>query len=257
MKREGRRLSRRRIRITAKHWTAIPTKCFEDVLPMMRRRQAATVYLALYHRVWHTKGKRVGASLTDLAKWTGLDSRTVAKCVRFLEWRRFIMREEKGTLHSHSDLPIWKVPATRFDMKSEGWVPVPSFLITHYLKAHSACLLLPLLLYHQNFHKRNDCYPSVMRLAFMTGCWSKRMVYESLRLMGDPDKWDQLGAGLPVPVEIIRRRVVQLRKWIRHYRVRAVYYHRESKRDLPALYLTKEFSKSFGIRGKSAPTPVR
>jgi hypothetical protein len=218
---------------------------------MMRCRYAASVYLALYHRAWRTKGKRVGASLTDLAKWTGLDYRTLAKCIKFLEWRRFIVREEKGTLHSHSDLPIWKVPATRFDMKSEGWVPVPSFLIAHYLKAHRACLLLPLLLYHQNIYKQNDCYPSVVRLALMTGCWSQRMVYESLHLMSNSEKWDQLGTGLPLPVEIIRRRVAQFKKWIRHYRVRAVYFHRESKRDLPVLYLTKEFSKAFGIREKS------
>ena len=247
----SKRLSRRRIRISAKNWTAISTTFFDDILPMTRRPHAATVYLALYHRAWHTKKKRFGASLKQLSEWTGLDYRTVARCIKYLEWRRFIIRVMPGTRHSASDLPIWKIPATQFDMKKEGWVPVPSFILTDYLPAHSACLLLPLLLYYQNMRKQNECYPSVSTLHIMLGCWSSRMVYDALKLLGDHEAWDRLGTGLPVPIEIIRRRVGENRYWRRFYRVRAIYYHRDTPRELPVLYLTKEFSKAFNIGGKS------
>lgn len=245
-------LSRRRIRISASRWTAISTTVFEDVFPLMRRRHAGTLYLVLYHRAWHNKGKVIGASLKDLSEWTGLDIRTVNKCLKYLEWRRFIIRIEHGTLHSSSDLPIWEVPAARFDMKSEGWVPVPSFILTEYLKAHHACLLLPLLLYYQNMRKQNECYPSVATLHRMLGCWSKRMVYESLQLLSEPDRWRRLGIKLLLPIEIVYRRTGTSRSWRRFYRVAAIYYHRERKGSLPVLFLTKNFSQALGIPGASA-----
>jgi hypothetical protein len=247
MKPARRRLSPQRIRIGARHWTAVATKVFEDVLPMIRRHHAATVFLALYHRAWHMKRKKIRASLKNVSDWTGLDYRTVRECLKYLEWKRFIICRSPGTLRSSSDVPVWEIPATKFNMKKEGWVPVPSFIFTDYLLAHSACQLLPLLLYYQNMRKLNECFPSVSTLRRMLGCWSERMVYDALKLLiGD---WDLLGTGLPVPVEIARRSKVGLRN--RYYSVRAVYYDYETMGDLPVLFLTKEFSKVFNISGKS------
>ena len=245
----SRRLSVRRIWIAAKHWTPIPTTVIDDVLPMLRRHHAATVYLVLYHRAWHTKRKSIAASLTVLSRWTGLDYRTVDKCLRYLEWRRFIGCKNTGTLRSSTDLPIWEIPATKCDMTREGWVPVPSVIFTEYLPAHPSCLLLPVLLYYQNMRKRNECYPSVTTLRLMLGIWSERRVYDSLKVLSKD--WDLLGTGLPVPLRITLRPASGFRKWRRYYSVSAVYYDYETMGDLPVLFMTKEFSTAFNLGDKS------
>jgi hypothetical protein len=52
---------------------------------------------------------------------------------------------------------------------------------------------------------------------------------------------------LPLPLSISRAPGSKPDTWNRHYQVRAVYYHRDSKKSLPELYLTKEFSQFFKI----------
>ena len=149
------KLAKRRIHIPARHWTAFSTRVFESVLLNLRGRHSALVYLVLYHHAWHSQKKKVHASMATIAKWCGLDYRTVRKCIRELEFKRYIVRTSKGTARSRNDLPAWRIPATEFDMRKEGWVPVPTFMITSYLPVCPACTLLPLLLYYQNRTSKN------------------------------------------------------------------------------------------------------
>jgi hypothetical protein len=245
----------KRIRMRPQHWTAVATAVFTDVLPMMRRRHAATVYLVLYHYAWHTKEKTVDASMKGLCRGTGLDGRTVNACIRYLEWRRFIIRVVRGTPRSIEDLPVWQIPAARFNMRKAGWVPVPSLIFTDYLPVHSACVLLPLLLYYQNIAKQNECYPSVHTLRLMLGCWSVRMVYTALALLSKPARWDRVGPKLLLPLEVMHRRVENSKRVRHSYRVRAVNYHRENKWKPRVLYISREFQEFFDIHGDESPLP--
>ena len=252
------KLAKRRVHIPARHWTALSIRVFDSVLLNLRGRHSALVYLVLYHHAWHNERKKVHASLVTVAKWCGLDYRTVEKCIRELEFKRFITRTSKGTLRSRMDLPSWKIPAADFDMREEGWVPVPSFIITDYLPACAACTLLPLFLYYQNIQKLNYSWPSTLTLSQLAGWFSlsRRRVYDALTLMSDEKKWKKLGTGLPLPLSISRAPGSKPDTWSRHYQVRAVYYHRESKKSLPELFLTKEFSKFFEIKAESGPKPL-
>ena len=227
-------------------WTAFSIRVFRNILWHLRGRHSALIYLVLYHYAWHDKRKQVHATLATVAKWSGLDYRTVQLCIQELEFRRFIRRTSPGTPRSHQDVPVWEVPAAKFDMRKKGWVPVPSFIITRYLPAHPACVLLPVFLYYQNLRKENTCYPGTLELTQRIG-WSvktRRRVYDAIRLMGNKKNWRALGTGLPRPLEILR---TEFTKASRHFSVRAIYYHHEKKCGPPELFLTKEFTRFFKV----------
>jgi len=217
----------------------------------LARKHAALVYLVLYHHAWHQSRKSVHASFSQLAEWTGLDYRTVTKTIKYLEWRGFITRINKGTKHSRLDLPGWHIPTAAFDMTREGWVPVPAFIITRYLPANPACVLLPLFLYFQNMSKKNDCWPSTPTLCGHMH-WSRRKIYDAINVMRHEKHWRKLGTRLPLPLTLWRRRN-QKGELVRHYRVNAVRYDRNPENNLPELFLTPKFARLFTITAKSAP----
>src|SRR3984893_2215658 len=252
------KLAKRRINIPARHWTAFSITVFDNVLLQLRGRHSALLYLVMYHHAWQSQRKKVHASLATIANWSGLDYRTVEKCIRELERNGFIRRGSTGTLRSRNDLPVWTVPAAEFDMRKEGWVPVPSIIITRYLPACPACTVLPLFLYYQNMQKLNHCWPSTLELSLRLGWFriSRRRTYEALAQISNEKKWKKLGTGLPLPLSISRVQGSKPDSWNRHYQVRAVYYHRETRKSLPELYLTKEFSTFFNINAKLAPEPL-
>jgi hypothetical protein len=251
------KLAKRRVHIPARHWTAFSIRVFDSVLPELRRRHSALVYLVLYHHAWHDKRKKVHASFETIAGWSGLDYRTVQKCIRELEFKRSVIRTSKGTQRSRNDLPVWRVPAAEFDMGKEGWVPVPSFIVTCYLPVCPACALLPLFLYYQNIQKLNYSWMSALTLSIKAGWFSRsrHRIYDAINLMGNQAKWKELGTGLPRPLSISRAPGSKPDTWIRHYQVRAIYYHCERKNSLPELYLTKEFSRFFEIKAEITPQP--
>ncbi len=175
--------------------------------------------------------------------------------MRELKLKRFITSTSKGTLHSRLDLAGWKIPAAEFDMGQEGWVPVPSFIITRYLPACPACTLLPLFLYYQNIQKLNYCWPSALELSLRAGWFkpSRNRIYAALSLISNEKKWKKLGTGLPLPLTISRAPGSKPDTWNRRYQVRAVYYDRTTKKSLPELYLTKEFSQFFEVNAEIGP----
>jgi len=213
------KLAKRRVHIPARHWTAFSLRVFDTVMPGLRRRHSALVYLVLYHYAWHDKRKRVHASFATLSKWCGLDYRTVEKCVRELEFQRVLTPISKGTLRSRLDLRGWKVPAAEFDMGKAGWVPVPSFIITRYLPVCPACALLPLFLYYQNIQKLNYSWVSALTLSIKAGWFSRsrHRIYEALAIISDKKKWKKLGTGLPRPLTIFRAKEANSDTLIRHY----------------------------------------
>jgi hypothetical protein len=242
-------LAKRQILISPQYWTALSTSAFEKVLPCLRGRHTARVYLFLYQACWRKRRKNFRASFKTLAELTGLDYRTVEGCVRELELKRFIIRTSKGVLHSNKHLPVWRVPAAEFSMSRQGWVPVPNFIITDYMRADSSCTLLPLLLYYQNMQKLNDCWPSVWTLSAMLH-WKERRVYDALKLTKDKN-WKKLHPNLPTPLHVEWRHKKGAVIPIRHFQVRAVRYERDEKKT-PFLTLDKEFSEIFVSKGKTA-----
>ena len=96
------------------------------MLMQLRKRHSVLLYLVLYHQAWHHKKKTVHTSLAKIAEWPGMDHRTVKGCIRELEFKRFIARTSKGRQRSRMDLPGWKIPAADFDVRKQGWVPLPS-----------------------------------------------------------------------------------------------------------------------------------
>lgn len=244
-----------RVHIPARNFTPFPTQAIE-MLWNLRRRHSALVYLVMYHYAAHRKSKRLRASMTQLAKWTGLDYRTVEGCVRELELKRFIKRRYRGTLHSREDLPIWVIPALKFDMSSDGWVPVPSFIVTRYLPAYPGCVLLVFFLYYQNMRKKNYCWPNVSTLSSMTGWFSERRVYDAISIMSDQSKWEKLGTALPHPLDIRWEHDHKTNAAFRCYSVRAVNYvlgkTKSGKRNKPELYLSVGFSRFFDVGARTA-----
>jgi hypothetical protein len=73
--------------------------------------------------------------------------------------------------------------------------------------------------------------------------------------MGSRDEWNALGTGLPQPLAISRQRRPNSVKWTRHLQVRAVHYHRETKKSPPEMFLTKEFSNFFAVNAKTPRKP--
>jgi hypothetical protein len=134
-------------------------------------------------------------------------------------------------------------------MRKEGWVPVPSFIITGYLPVSNACTLLPLILYYQNMRKLNFCWASALELSLRVGWFtpSRNRIYAALSLLSNEKKWKKLGNGLPLPFSIARAPGSKPDTWNRHYRVRAVSYDPKNKKGPHELYLAKEFSQFFKI----------
>jgi hypothetical protein len=254
MKKNKKNLSKRRVHIPARNVTFYSNKTFTEVLPQLRRRHSALVYLVLYHYAWHNPRKRIWGTFAKLAILTGLDYRTVKGCVRELEFKRFIVRKVKGTSRSHLDTPCWEVPATEFEMSADGWVPVPSFIVTHYIPANHACAMLPLICYYENRGKSNVCFAGISTLRMAMGWRSDPRAYETLARIGQPENWASSNPDLPLPLEILP--TSGNGQFFHRYHVRALNYFRPTKGDgslgRPELALTAEFAAFFGIEtGKS------
>src|ERR1035437_5165092 len=212
------------IKIPSSFWTAFFQAVFVDILPNLQHRRSAVVYLTLYDRAWYLPEGEVHACLADLAKWTGLDERTVRECLVELVANGHVIRRERGQLRSRSRKPVWRVPLAEHDLNSGGpWTPVPRFLVQSYLPRYTKAVLLLILLRLQHIHGRNECYPGAKYLTEQSG-WSKRSVYEALETMNDETDWQSVGSGLPRPLKIYWKKNRQGRLK-RYLSVRAVLYN--------------------------------
>src|SRR5439155_7398035 len=114
-----------RVLIPRDRWTPVHMDVFTDIFPKLKEKRAAILYIILYDRVRHRDFRTVRASIAELTRWSGLNERTVKKCITELREKRFILRKKHGTKHSHTDKPLWRVPDAEFDAALASWVPVP------------------------------------------------------------------------------------------------------------------------------------
>jgi hypothetical protein len=262
-KRNDRAPGNQSVCIPSNQVTYLPNNLITEMLPqLVNGPNLSHVFLNFYSRAWHNPEKTVRASWIQLAKWTNLDYRAVQACVRELEKLGFVTRIMSGTAHSRIDLPTWGVSAaSELDLRRGNWFAVPTFIIRRYMRAHRACAVLVPLLYFQNLQKLNASWPSARTLAELLG-WAKGRAYEALHLLGTEEKWEQLGTGLPRPLQILwnpfnknpivrrnpetGRLEVAPDKLIRYYSVLAVQYlpleEDRKHNSRPVLHLRPEFA---------------
>ena len=81
-----------RILIPPKRWTPVRSEIFSEILPELSENRSAALYLILYDRARHSNTHHVRASTADMVRWTGLNVRTVEKCLAELRNKGFIRR---------------------------------------------------------------------------------------------------------------------------------------------------------------------
>jgi hypothetical protein len=79
----GAKRKRIKILLQSESWTAIRHDVFNDVLPKLSP-SAQILYLALFDHIWHIPRRRIFACEADMVRWTGLDQRTVSRCLNEL-----------------------------------------------------------------------------------------------------------------------------------------------------------------------------
>jgi hypothetical protein len=241
-----------RIELASKAWTAVHQRVFERVLPSVSPA-AQVVYLVLLDRIWHERPKRVAAGEADLVRWTGLDQRTVNRCLTELYCKAKVIRcVYPGKKGSRMHRPLWTIPLTRFELADGNWVPVPRILIHKYLPAFPSAILLIIILKHQHMSWRNECWPGVSRLAQYTG-WSKRKVYDAVKQMANEEKWKKCHPDLPWPLEMTWRKNPHGGK-SRRYSIRAVVYERRRRGTI--FRLSEQSAKFFKVEQATDPTTL-
>ncbi|GEM_PF-3715177 len=230
-----------RILIPSTRWTPVRRYVINNVLRRLREKRAALVYIILYDRAWHNEN-RVSATIAELSRWTGMNERTVVKCIEELEEKGLIVRIQPGVAHSHVNVPCWRVPLSEFALGEREWTPVPRFVITRYCQAFPNAVLLVVLLNYQHMGWQNKCWVGVTKLCQRTG-WSEIRVRRALRIMGHEGIWNRQGIYLPCPIEISyspdRRN--------RRFRVRAVLYTRKPS-GFSVVEVSSEFRRRFNIK---------
>lgn len=206
--------ARERVLIPSTRWTPIRNTVFDHILPALKEKRAALVYLVLYDRTWHGSNHRIHATIADLARWTGLDERTISDCLDELEQKGFVVRVSTGVRRSRISKPLWRVPAAEFRLSEGSWVPIPRLLIKRYLPAYANAVLAVVLVKYQHLSWKNYCWPTLPTLGAAMG-WSTSRVAEALNIMGRPEEWKQQRTCLPRPIELISDR---------QRRVRALWY---------------------------------
>jgi hypothetical protein len=250
----GAKRKRFKILLQSESWTAIRHDVFNDVLPKLSP-SAQILYLALFDHIWHIPRRRIFACEADMVRWTGLDQRTVSRCLNeLLNETEVICCEHLGKKNSRTDKPRWTVPLTQFELDEGYWVPIPRFLIHKYLPAYPRAILLVILLWHQHMSWLNECWPGAPRLALLTG-WSRRKVYDALCKLNNENVWHKCCPDLPWPLEITFRPNKHGGK-SRHYRVRAVVYEPKKGRGFTTYRLSEQFAEFFGVKKAVKPTAL-
>jgi hypothetical protein len=234
-----------RILIPPEIWTPIQTAVFEDVLPNLGEKRSAQLYFVLYDRARHSPTGLVAGSVAQLARWSGLNVRTVNNCLKELREQRFVLRKKSGVKHSRTHKPCWRVPLTQFSTSTASWVPVPRFLIQKYCQRYPGAVILLVLLRYQHILWINHCWPGVYRLGKILN-WSPSRVRNALHCMGYDKPWKEQQTSLPRPLEITWHTNPQGESR-RHFRVLAIRYKKGTKRGRPTLSIAPDFATFFDI----------
>ena len=216
------------------------------VLPKLVRERSAHLYLAMYERSRRYSSQRFAANLTDLSRLIDCDPRTARECIIELCRGKFVeMVHKGGRKRSRTDKPIFRVPASDFDLESGNWFPVPKFLVTEYIPKFAGSLLLVILLYFQHLKWQPYCWVGVSGLQQKIK-WATRTIYDALNRLGHRKKWERLNTDLPWPLEIS----YSPDRTKRRFTVRAVKYYRPKGRKTNVVALTKEFAEWYRTRAR-------
>jgi hypothetical protein len=233
-------LPTKHVLIPEDEWTPVRHAVFDDVLPHLEERLSSVLYLILYDRYYH-RVRPVCASEAQLCRWTNMNERSLKKCLSELEKKQFIVRVNKGKLHSKTAKPAWRVPLANFPLEEQGWIAVPRFLVQKYCRRYHNAVLLVVLLKHHQIKYLNYCWPGVGTLSKITH-WSASRINRALRTMGHPLYWKQKQTDLPWPLKISLRQRPGKKPW-RHFQVRAVAYNKNKR----TVRISREFEKRFTL----------
>jgi hypothetical protein len=232
-----------RVLIHGDHWTAFRNEIFEEELADLKENNAAALYAVLYDRACHNKVPIVKATITELSKWAGVDARVAANCVKELRRESLIHKKSGSVDRSRTQLPRWKVPLAKPDLRHGGWTPVPRILMQQYIRAYPNAVLLLLLLRFQSMSWKDYCWPGVPKMSSLMG-WSPTRVRDALKIMATDEEWDSLGNDLLRPLSVTRRPYKG--RLVAHYRVRVVRYEAD-KQGRKIVRISRRFRKHFTI----------
>jgi hypothetical protein len=233
-----------RVYIPKDRWTPVANKVFDETLATLNEKRSGTLYLILFDRCWHADGKRVDATIAEIAIWCDMDERTVVKCLRELRNKKLVLRVRKGVKRSHINKPRWRVPLAEGSRADGHYTPIPRFLIMKYCRRYPNALLLLVIIRYQHINWQNKAWVGVETLCKRTG-WSGSRVRDAIRVMGHKALWAKQRIQLPWPLEITYHNRGQRR----YLRVRAVWYEitGPKRRRFRKMFVSEEFRKRFKL----------
>ena len=237
--------STNRVRIPKNEWTPFNNEVF-DQLRNLRLNRSAALYFCLYDRACHAPSGAVTTTLAALNRSTGMDERVIKKCLRELRQKELIVKVGQGVLHSRTKKDRWRVPLADFALTDGNWTPVPRILVQEYLRAYPNSVLLPVLLFYQNYREpQNFCYPGATKLSQRMN-WPRNRINDALFTMFNDNEWDSRNTGLvrPLACKTYNNRYG---KKSRKFRVRAVYYTNEPKPSKRSVTISKLFRERYGL----------
>jgi hypothetical protein len=236
-----------RILIPKERWTPVRTILFrKDLLAKLEERHSALLYLILYDRARHDEEHTVSATVAELVQWSGLNQRTVQKCVKELETQDLIRLHKKGKLRSRSRKPVWWVKHADFSLAGgKSWFPVPRFTFRSYCKRYPNAVLLVLVHMYQHMGWNAYAWPGTETICDRLG-WSATRVRDALRVMSDEESWRGISRRLLMPLK-----VYYIERNGRRYRRLSVlsvsYKRRAARRGSSAVWVSDEFRKYFKL----------
>jgi hypothetical protein len=230
-------------------WTAF-NNALLDSFASLSSVATTVILLVMYDAVSHRKKRSIRASLTDVARMSGFDARTVKSSLRESLRKGLLDFNVRGTDRSRTNKTAWTVPLAEFNWADGHWTPVPRFLIRQYLPVVPRAIILPLIIKHQQLSWTNRCWPSVATLARLTNR-SDRWIYLALRELSNERVWARLGTGLPRPLELWYR--TKNGRHRHYYRARSVFYRNDGPHDSPTVSLAREFFEFFVTKKTAKP----
>jgi DNA-binding transcriptional ArsR family regulator len=211
---------------------------FRRHVPRVNKPHLQIVYSFLYSACFHKRKKLAKLSVTDIARGTGIDWRTVKRDLFWLEQSHRIEEEREGRSRSRTSAgkSLWSVPLADFDMKTQHFTPVPKFIVEKYVPVYPRAIILPVLQYVRQWRSRAGYW---VENAQATTGWPLRTIYRALGVLGNLHQWSkQIHAdhenksALPYPIEV-KEQKLNLR------------YLDFPRSNLKSIYLTREFKEHF------------
>jgi hypothetical protein len=249
------RQKRRRILVADNHWTAMRSQVFIKIFPTLRKKQSALVFSILFDRCFHSRSGNVHATRAQIARWAGLDDRTVNDCLKELRDQGYVKRVRRGTLRSRTDTPRWKVPLADFELvDNKLWFFVPRFFFTKYCRKYRNAVVLLSVMYAHHLGWNNRPTIGVTKIAEFLN-WSPSRVCRAFRTLGNDHNWRSVTTKLPRLLQI-KKQLTKSGKVKPYFSVLAVEYKGTLRRG--TVQVARDFAEHFDIPVMPGfTTPIR